>query len=168
MEAIASKLEVTRPVVYSCYSNRTEVLAALLKREEQTLVASVLDAYPVPGRYPSTQGAYIGGMQALLRAVSEHPDTWRTLFYCNPGPDVAELFARGRRRVAEQFALLVRPDLERWGIAEIDRKTPVLVDLFVSMGESAVRSLLDSGNTYGADELGEIVGAAAYAAMRTA
>lgn len=164
--AIADHLGVTRPVVYSCYTNRVELIADLLAREEQTLTNGVLAAYPTPGHYASTEDAYVGGMRALLRTVAEHPGTWRTLFESHPGRDIADMVARGRRRVAEQFAALVRPDLQRWETADAERKIPVLVDVFVSMAESGVRSLLDDANTYTPDELGDLVGRAAYRAVR--
>jgi AcrR family transcriptional regulator len=166
--AVADRLGVTRPVVYSCFPDRIEMLTALLAREEQMLLAGVLAAYPTPGRYRTSQAAFVGGMQALLRTVAEQPDTWRAIFWSNPGPDVAELFSRARRQVADQFATLVRPDLRRWGTQDLARKLPVLVELFVSVGEGAVRSLLDPGTTYNADELGEIVGRAVYRAIRQA
>lgn len=164
--AIAAKLGVTRPVVYACYDNRVAVIDELLAREERTLLAGVLAAYPAPGHYSSTEAAFVGGMQALMRTVAENPGTWRTLFDSYPGHDVADLFARGRRRVAEQFAVLVRPDLQRWGTEEAERKLPILVDMFVSIAESGVRSLLAPGNTYPPDEIGDLVGRAAYRAMR--
>jgi AcrR family transcriptional regulator len=166
--AVAERLGVTRPVVYSCFPDRIELIKALLAREEQKLLTGVLASYPTAGRYSRTQDAFIGGMRALLRTVADQPDTWRTLFWCNPGPDVAELFARGRRRVAEQFAELIEPDLDRWGTPDAKRKLPVLVELFVSMSEAAVRSLLAPDNTYTPDELGDVVGRAAYRAIRHA
>lgn len=165
--AIAERLGVTRPVVYACFPDRVALVTALLEREEQTLLAGVLAAYPTP-RTHHAQEAFIGGMQALLRTVAEQPDTWRMLFWSNPGPDIAEMVARGRQRVAERFAALIAPDLARWETADAERKLPVLVELFVSMGEAAVRSLLSGGNDYSADELGELVGRAAYRAIRHA
>jgi len=165
--AVADRLGVTRPVVYACFPDRIALIKALLAREEQKLLTGVLAAYPTPGRYRA-QDAFVGGMQALLRTVAEQPDTWRTLFCCNPGPDVAEMIARGRRRVADQFAELIAPDLNRWGTDDAVRKLPVLVELFVSTGEAAVRSLLAPDNTYTPDELGELVGRAAYRAIRHA
>ena len=168
IEAIASRLGVTRPVVYACYANRIDVLTALLEREERTLLDGVLSAYPAPGSHPKTEAAYVAGMQALLCTVAAHPDTWRMLFCSNPGRDVAEKFSRGRGLIAAQFEHLVRPDLQRWGTADAERKAPVLVELFVSMAESAVRSLLDDDNACTAMELGELVGRAAFRAIRGA
>lgn len=165
--AIAERIGVTRPVVYACFSDRIELIKALLAREEQKLLSGVLATYPTPGLYRS-QDAFVAGMQALMRTVAEQPDTWRTLFWSNPGRDIAGLFARGRRRVADQFAELITPDLSRWGTQDIDGKLPVLVELFVSMGEAGVRSLLAPENTYTPDELGDLVGRAAYRAIRHA
>lgn len=168
IEAIASRLGVTRPVVYACYANRVDVLTALLEREERTLIEGVLSAYPAPGSYPKTEAAYVGGMQALLCTVAAHPDTWRMLFCANPGRDVAETLSRGRRLIAGQFERLVRPDLQRWGTVDAERKAPVLVELFVSMAEGAVRTLLADDNACTAEELGELVGRAAFRAIRGA
>jgi AcrR family transcriptional regulator len=165
--ALAERLGVTRPVVYACFADRLDVIKALLAREEKNLLAGVLAAYPTRGRFRSEE-AFVAGMQALLRTVSDQPDTWRTLFWSNPGRDIAGLFARGRRRVADQFAALIVPDLERWGTEDVQRKLPVLVELFVSMGEVGARSMLAPENTYTADELGELIGRAAYRAIRHA
>ena len=166
--AVAERLGVTRPVIYSCFADRIEMIKALLEREEEKLLAGVLAAYPTPGRYRSTEAAFVGGMQALLGTVAGQPDTWRAIFWSNPGPDVAELFDRARHQVAEQFSRLIRPDLLRWGTVDLDRKLPVLVELFMSVGEGAVRTLLDPANTYGAEELGDLVGRAVYRAIRQA
>lgn len=133
--AVADQLGVTRPVVYSCFADRIELITAMLEREEQNLLSGVLAAYPSPGRYRTTQAAFVGGMQALLRTVAEQPDTWRALFWSNPGPDVAELFGRGRRQVADQFARLIEPELRRWQTDDLRRKLPILVELFVSASE---------------------------------
>lgn len=176
--AIAAKLGVTRPVVYACYGNRVELIDELLAREEKRLLDGLLAAYPAPGAHTSTEDAYVGGMRALMRFVDENPGTWRTVFdsggqersdpglEAGPAHDVADLVARGRRRVAAQFALLVRPDLERWGMTDLERKLPVIVDQFVSMAESGVRSLLAPDNSYTPDEMGEHVGRAVYRAIR--
>jgi AcrR family transcriptional regulator len=166
--AVADMLGITRPVVYSCFADRIELITALLEREEQNLLAGVLAAYPSPGRYRTTQAAFVGGMQALLRTVAEQPDTWRALFWSNPGPDVAELFGRARRQVADQFARLIESDLRRWGTEDVQRKLPVLAELFVAAGEGAVRSLLAPGESFSPDELGELVGRALYRAVRHA
>ncbi|MCV7189811.1 TetR/AcrR family transcriptional regulator [Mycolicibacterium thermoresistibile] len=165
--AVADRLGVTRPVVYACYPDRVALVTALLEREEQTLLNGVLAAYPTP-RTHHAEEAFIAGMRALLRTVADQPDTWRMLFWSNPGPDIATMIARGRQRVAERFAALIAPDLQRWGTEDADRKLPVLVELFVSMGEAAVRSLLSDENDHTPDELGELVGRAAYRAIRHA
>jgi AcrR family transcriptional regulator len=165
--SVAERLEVTRAVVYACFADRIAMIEALLAREEQKLLSGVLAAYPTPGRYRA-QEAFVRGMQAFLRTVATNPDTWRALFWSYPDPDVAELFSRGRRLVAAQFAELVRPDLSRWETVDADRKLPALVEIFVSISEAGVRALFAPANTYTPDELGEIVGRAAYRAVRHA
>jgi AcrR family transcriptional regulator len=168
MGAVAERLSVTRPVIYACFPDRVELIKAVLEREERRLLAGVLAAYPTPGKHRSTQAAFIAGFQALLRTVAQDPNTWRALFYSNPDAEVAELLGRGRRAVADQFANLIRDDLHRWAISDLERKLPVLVELFTSAGEGAVRSLLAGRDNWTPDDLGELVGRAVYRAIRHA
>ncbi len=46
MAAIAERIGVTRPVVYACYDGRGKVLAALLDRETELMLTSLLGALP--------------------------------------------------------------------------------------------------------------------------
>lgn len=177
MGAIAQRIGVTRPVVYACYANRAELMTALLEREERYLLDGVLAALPtVPPAVPpaghspggGAEAVFVRGFQALLATVAQRPASWRLVFDPSPGPDVAERFARSRAVVAEQFAQLIRPSLQRWGTADVERKLPVLVELFMSSGEGAVRALLHEGTAWTTEELGEFVGQAVYRAVRGA
>ncbi|MBN9620619.1 MAG: TetR/AcrR family transcriptional regulator [Actinobacteria bacterium] len=169
MGAVAQRIGVTRPVVYACYTNRAELMTALLEREEQYLLAGVLAALPSGApRNGGTQAVFVRGFQALLAVVAERPESWRFVFDPAPGADVAERFARSRAVVAEQFARLIRPSLEHWGTTDVERKLPVLVELFMSSGEGAVRALLHEGSSWTTEELGGFVGQAVYRAVRGA
>lgn len=167
MGAVADRVGVTRPVVYACYPNRTELMTALLEREEQFLLDGVLASFPqLPRPVDDPEGAFVDGFRALLAAVAQRPESWRYIFDTAPDPETAERFARSRKIVAAQFARLIRPNLKRWGTADLERKLPVLVELFMSAGEGAVRSLLDGTGAWTPDELGELIGRAVYRAVR--
>ncbi len=99
----------------------------------------------------------------LIRAL-----VGRFLFEGTPDPAVRELFGRGRMLIGTEFERLIRPTLEAWGTTDVRRKLPVLVELFLSSCEGAVRTLLADGSAWTPEELGEFVGRAVYRALREA
>ena len=46
MDAIAAAAGVTKPVVYACFPGRSELLEALLEREERRLLGHIAAALP--------------------------------------------------------------------------------------------------------------------------
>jgi hypothetical protein len=60
----------------------------------------------------------------------------------------------------------MRPLFERWQVHDPDRAAPVLTEVFLGICETAVQMMLDSDSTWQADDLAEIVGPAAYRALR--
>ncbi|WP_442905163.1 TetR/AcrR family transcriptional regulator [Gordonia sp. MMO-8] len=166
--SIASSLDVTRPVVYACFSSRSEILAALIDREERYLgeaLPGILRARAVD----ATEAVFIEGFQALLAAVAARPQAWR-LLYGNPDAEVTELFGRGRAIVVERCRQLLAPTLDAWGTDDAERKLSALVEFWVSSGEGAVRTLLgsDSDHSMTPHDLGAFIGAAVYRGMRSA
>ena len=166
--AVAERLNVTRPVVYSCFADRVEVLRALLDRENDILLKEATEALP-HDRPEGDEAVFVAGFQALLAAVDRRPDSWRLMMSADPDPAVAEHFQRGRAAIANQFAKLLRPTLKHWGTTDRQQKLPVLVEQFMSACEGAVRTLLrDNGNDWSPGTLGEFIGSAVYRAFRAA
>lgn len=166
--AVAARLNVTRPVVYSCFPDRVELIRALLDREQRLLVAEAIEALPY-GHPDADETVFVEGFQALLRTVARRPDSWRVVMNADPDPAVAEHFRNGRAVLADQAATRLAPTLERWGTTDADRKLPVLVEQFVSSCEGAVRTLLlDDGRDWTPITLGAFVGSATYRAFRNA
>ncbi|MFI6364670.1 TetR/AcrR family transcriptional regulator [Nocardia sp. NPDC050630] len=166
MAAIAERMNVTRPVVYACFPDRVELIEALIQREESFLVGGVLEVLP-PRAVDAGETVFVDGFRALLEKAAERPDAWR-LLYGNPDPAVADSFGRGRRLAIERCTTLLRPTLRAWGTEDAERKLPVLVELWVSAGEGAVRTLLADEGGWDAQSLGAFVGAAVYRALRHA
>ena len=82
-----------------------------------------------------------------------------------------DLFGRGRSVVSARCAKLLKPTLRSWGTLDAEAKLPALVELWVSSGEGAVRTLLaqdDATPTWTPDSLGSFIGEAVYRALRTA
>jgi AcrR family transcriptional regulator len=159
---VASHLGVTRPVVYSCYADRVDLVTALLDREAGLLKESLLGALHTSGGYADPEAAFVTGFRALLAGAEERPSTWRLLVSGEPDPALSERFRAMRAEILDHATHWIRSAVERWWeIDDLDRKMPVLMELFMASCEAAVRSLLEDGSTWTADELGAMVGAAA-------
>ncbi|WP_406234019.1 TetR/AcrR family transcriptional regulator [Nocardia sp. NBC_01009] len=166
MAAIAERMNVTRPVVYACFADRVELIEALIQREESYLVGGLLEVLPARD-VDAGETVFIEGFRALLEQAADRPDAWR-LLYGNPDPAVADSFGRGRKLAVERCTTLLRPTLRAWDTEDADRKLPALVELWVSTGEGAVRTLLAGEGDWDPQSLGAFVGAAVYRALRHA
>ncbi|MEV6431117.1 TetR/AcrR family transcriptional regulator [Nocardia sp. NPDC051463] len=166
MAAIAERMNVTRPVVYACFADRVELIEALIQREESYLVDGLLEVLPARD-VDAGETVFIEGFRALLEQAADRPDAWR-LLYGNPDPAVADSFGRGRKLAVERCTTLLRPTLRAWGTEDADRKLAALVELWVSAGEGAVRTLLTGEGGWDPQSLGTFVGAAVYRALRNA
>lgn len=155
--SVAERLDVTRPVVYACFANRVDLIAELVEREEGRLrgaVTTILRRRAVD----ADEAVFVDVLRALLRTVGEQPKTWR-LVYGSPDSQVAEFFGRGRADAIARCADLLRPTLVAWGMPEpdVEKKLLPLVELWVSAGEAAVRTLL-ADDAWTPDELAEFLG----------
>lgn len=161
---IATELSVTRPVVYSCFGDRVELMEALLHREAETLTVSAVAALHASGSGNDAEAVFAQGFKELLASVEEHRDTWRLLLFAAPDPAVATTYAQSRTVVRQAATDWIGPAMRRWwNTTDLDRKLPVLVDLFMAACESGIRSYLDG--EWSADELGDLLGRAVYRAF---
>lgn len=165
MAAISARLGVSRAVVYDCYPGRGEVLAGLLDREGEVALARLLAILP-PYKTGSVEQMFVDGFRSLLTDVRERPASWRVIFANDPDPVLAQAISRGRGQVSAQVAVVMRPLFERWRVADVDHVLPVLTEVFVGICESAVRMLLDPASAWQPDDLADVVGRAAYRALR--
>ncbi|OBF44924.1 transcriptional regulator [Mycolicibacterium peregrinum] len=163
MGTIARRLGVTRPVVYACYPGRGEVLAALLDRETDAVLASLLELLP-PERTGSIEQLFVDGFHALHSTVRERPASWRIIFAADPDPVLTAAIVAGRERIRGQLATAMRPLLQRWQVADVDATLPMLVEVFLAICEAAVRKMLDDDGD--AELVAETFGKAAYRAVR--
>lgn len=167
--AVAQEMKVTRPVVYACFADRVEMVEALLEREGAALLESVLAALHSSGIADDPERAFVDGFRALLAGAAQTPDSWRLLLAGEPDPAVSERFRAARVLVSDQATAWIGPAMRRWWrTTDLDRKLPVLIELFMSSCESAVRCLLDETNDWGPDDLGDFVGRAVFRAFRDA
>lgn len=166
--AVADNLGVTRPVVYSCFADRIELIEALVAREEDYLLNTALTALH-SARGDDPEAVFVAGFQSLLRSVAERPNSWRIVFTASPDPAVAERFAAARATAADSSTRWIGPALKAWwDMPDLKRKLPLLVELFMSCCEAAVRCLLDESTTRTPDELGDFFGRAVFRAFEGA
>ena len=168
MEAVAQEMGVTKPVVYACFGSREELLEALLAREEQRLFEAVVTALPGQPSFDKPERLLVEGFQALLSGAASHADSWQLVFAASPDPAVADRYKQARALVAKQVGVLMAPGLQAWGIKDIPRKLPVLVEFFMSAGDGAVRTLIGGEGNWTPDELGALVGRVVFGALRKA
>lgn len=162
--AIAERMGVTRPVVYACYGGRGDVLAALLDREAELTLTSLLAALP-PRAASDVEERFVAGFRAFLTAVGERPTSWRIIFAADQDPVLAASVARGRAQLAGRVSTVMGPLLT--GESQTDGTLAALTEVFLAICEAAARMLLAGEPFWTPDTLAEVVGRAAYRAFQT-
>ncbi|MDP9102132.1 MAG: TetR/AcrR family transcriptional regulator [Actinomycetota bacterium] len=154
VDGVARAAGVTRPVVYSQFADRNELLLAMVDRAERRALdqlTRVLPAVPDPGASTNPDRLLVEGLTAYLGAIRDDPDTWRVVLLPPEGAP-AEL----RERVRTQHHLVLRAlrDLIGWGLQA--RGGPQLdVDLMartvLTLAEGAGRLVLSDPATFGVE-----------------
>ncbi|MEV4263282.1 TetR/AcrR family transcriptional regulator [Kribbella sp. NPDC049584] len=157
MQSVADAAGVTKPVVYDSFANRDELLLALLAREEQHLVVSIVAALPADPSVGTPEEHVLEGLTAFLTAVSEQPQSWRIVFGAQYGaaPVVAERVRAARAFLVESLRLTLLKSLP--GVGDPDANLPVLAELLASMTESCARMLVVDGTDRSPAELAKTV-----------
>ena len=104
MDAVARRAGVTRPVVYSQFTDANVMLRASLDREEKRALAQILDAMPAPADDDLAR-AFHHLFDAYLSAVAEAPQRWRSIFMIADSftPTLHKRVARVRARIVREF-----------------------------------------------------------------
>ncbi|MEU8225169.1 TetR/AcrR family transcriptional regulator [Kribbella sp. NPDC048915] len=157
MQSVADAAGVTKPVVYDSFANRDELLLALLAREEQHLVISIVSALPADPTVGTPEEHVLDGVTAFLTAVQKNPQSWRIVFGAQYGaaPVVAERVRAARAFLVESLRLTLLQSLP--GVADPDANLPVLAELLASMIESCARMLVVDGTDRTPAELARTV-----------
>lgn len=127
LDAVAARAGVTKPVIYSAFTDRDAFFAALLDREEQRAMVAVTAAMPdlaglataTPARLRATVA---DGVAGLIRAVRHDPAPWR-LILTDPAvtpPAVARRIRRDRGLILDAVEALVERGLAIAGIRRLD------------------------------------------------
>jgi AcrR family transcriptional regulator len=170
MDAIAEAAGVTKPVLYDCYASKEALFAALLEREEERLLSSIVDALPQAPDFDDIERLLAEGLGALLAAAQASPDSWRVVFDSDHAsePAVSRRVRRAREAIVDRLAELVVAFLDAAGVEDSKRKAPVLAELVASAGEGSVRVMLASKGSWTAEELAGLVARIATHGARAA
>ncbi|TDO44155.1 TetR family transcriptional regulator [Kribbella sp. VKM Ac-2527] len=167
MQAVADAAGVTKPVVYDSFANRDELLLALLAREEQHLVLSIMAALPADPTVGTPEEHVLDGLTAFLETAAKTPHSWRIVFGAQYGaaPAVAERVRAARAFLVEGLRLTLLKSLP--GVTDPDANLPVLAEMLASMTESCARMLAVDGTDRTPRELAQVVSQIVGGGFRT-
>jgi AcrR family transcriptional regulator len=167
MQAVADAAGVTKPVVYDSFANRDELLLALLAREEQHLVISIMAALPADPTVGTPEEHVLDGLTAFLETAAKTPRSWRIVFGAQYGaaPAVAERVRAARAFLVEGLRLTLLKSLP--GVTDPDANLPVLAEMLASMTESCARMLAVDGTDRTPRELAQVVSQIVGGGFRT-
>jgi len=161
MEAVAEAAGVGKPVLYTVFRTRAELVAALLHREHQRGIEQVRAAMPDDLTGPGPTAAYAATVSAFLRVVLEHPTRWRLILTM---PDSAPREYRDALRRARSSILAQAEELAKAGIAlspALSGLDPVLLGhTMLSFAEMLGRLAVSDPDTYPRERLEEYARAA--------
>ncbi|WP_410601214.1 TetR/AcrR family transcriptional regulator [Amycolatopsis sp. lyj-90] len=152
MDAVAEQAGVTKPVVYGQFRSRNELLAALLRREQEAALRQLLEVLPGdPGRFLTEEAPeFIARTLAdFLNAVQETPDRW----YCvvMPMADMPAEF-HAAREAARAIALDRAESLTRWLLEAVDAPAEldpeIVAHTVTALFEMAARLVLTDPGRY--------------------
>jgi AcrR family transcriptional regulator len=157
MQSVADAAGVTKPVVYASFPNRDALLLALLAREEQHLVISIMAALPADPTVGTPAEHVLEGLTAFLETAARSPQSWRIVFGAQYGaaPAVADRVRAARAFLVEGLRLTLVKSLP--GVTEPDADLPVLAELLAAMTESCARMLVVDGTDRTPAQLAKVV-----------
>lgn len=122
MGSVAKACGVTRPVVYSQFRNRHDLVKAMIDREVSGAIDDLDAAIPRSDERIDARTAYMHGVRTFLTAVNRHPERWHIALAPPHGlpVDLRTMVEEQRRRVITEIehfvliageAMLPEPDL---------------------------------------------------------
>lgn len=158
MEAVAAAAEVSKPVLYTAFRTRAELVDALLRRELEHGIAEVRAAMPADLATLGPTGAYTATIGAFLQAVLNNPARWRLILTV---PDSAPHDYRDSLRSSRSAVLAQSEELARAAAAfmpQLARLDPALLGhTMLSFAEMLGRLAVRDPQTYPRERLEEFV-----------
>ncbi len=143
IDAIAREAGVTRPVVYGAFDDLTQLLGALLDRQEQRAMSALMDALPQDLTAADPDEILVATVRRLIATVTADPETWRPILTPAETTPVAvrERVARDRELVRDRIEALLRIGLAVRGGPDID--TEMASHALIAIAEYFGRMLVE-------------------------
>jgi Transcriptional regulator len=160
MEAIGAAAGVTKPVVYDCFSSKEKLFEALLRREEERVLAEIQASLPADANVDDPEPLLIDAFTAFLRAVAASPAAYRIIFLGEGATTaLAQRIQRARGAQMEAVAALARGWLEgRDTETDLDAAARLFGAMVVGLAESGARAMLTDPETWDPATLGRLLG----------
>lgn len=143
MEAVAQQAGVGKPVLYTVFKTRAELVAALLERERERGLDQVVTALPTDLIGSDPVAAASATVEAFVGMALENPTRWR-LILATPGgapSEYREALRNSRSIILEHAEALVRMGLAlepRWAGADSALLANSLLTVAEMLGRLAV------------------------------
>jgi AcrR family transcriptional regulator len=151
IEAVAKRVGVTRPVVYSVFSNVDELLLTLLDRHEKRTLAEVGKALHDDG---AGAGALVrNAMREFLQSIKASPDGWKVILQAEDSAAPAEVrrrYVRGRAHVTGLLAEALGTSL---GPAAEALDTEILAEGIIALAHRGGTLMLTDPGRYPLDRM---------------
>ena len=168
MEAIARAAGVTKPVVYACFPGKEQLFRALLRREEERILAEIAAAFE-GADLDDPESTLVDGYTAFLRAVAASPEVYRLIFLGEGGGNaaVAKRIQVGREAQVSTLSDLARSWLAARGRTgkEVEREARLIGTAIAGIGEYGARLLLSGDDDWTPETLGRELGRLVSAAQ---
>jgi len=114
VEAVARRAGITRAVIYQHFDDLRALLEAVIERETSRALAQVSETALTDLSEGDPKELMLESLDAYLRAVHDHPKTWRLVLMSPDGaPETLRTsIADGRRSVLAQLTRAVGPALD--------------------------------------------------------
>ncbi|NHP16362.1 TetR/AcrR family transcriptional regulator [Rhodococcus sp. IC4_135] len=167
MESVAAEAGVGKPVLYTIFDTRTDLVAALLRREHERAIAQVLETMPTDLSELGPAASYTGTVGAFVDAVLENPTRWRLIL---TSVENAPSEYHGLLKLSRGAVFARAEELARAGIAlepKLEGLDPVLLaHTMMSFAEMLGRLAVSDPETYTRERLSSFAVALAQSVGR--
>jgi AcrR family transcriptional regulator len=154
IDGVARAAGITRPVVYSHFTDLQGLLGALVARESERALGQLAEIVPTDLAAGDPVDLLMGALRTFLEAVDRDPITWRLVLMPPEGApeSLHEAIAAGRAGVGFQLARFAAPNLAgEGGTAPPDPE--LTATLLQAVSEEYARLLLEQPEHYPLDRL---------------
>ncbi|SFR06762.1 DNA-binding transcriptional regulator, AcrR family [Lentzea waywayandensis] len=158
MESVAKEAQVTKPVLYDLFANRSELISALLDREAGRATEQVIAALPTDFATRSPDDAFADAVRVFVNAVMEAPDRWRLVLL---PPEGTPHEFRAQVELVRAGVLAQIEDLAALGLKELGRlddlDSALLGHAMLALAEMSGRLVLTDPEKFTPDRLAAFV-----------